>query len=59
MKSATDSTGVTAKYKQLLQAANANKYLGAFLGVFSDSQSLDLDAYITNKAMDGSLQGRG
>ena len=53
VKKATDATGVTGTYKKLLQAANANKYLGAFLGAVSNPQSVDLDAYITTKAMDG------
>jgi hypothetical protein len=53
VKRTTDATGVTSTYKRVLQAANGNKYLGALLGAVTDSQSLDLDAYITNKAMDG------
>ena len=53
IKKATDSTGVTARYKQFLQAANANKYVGAVLGAATTPQSLDLDAYVADKAMDG------
>ena len=53
VKRATDATGVTATYKKLLQAGNANKYVGAFLGALSNPPSLDIDAYVTNKALDG------
>ena len=53
VKQATDQTGVTSAYKRVLDFGANNKYLGAFLGAVSEQQSLDLDAYITNKAMDG------
>jgi hypothetical protein len=53
VKKATDATGVTSDYKRVLQLTESNKYLAALLGAFSHSESLDLDAYITNKAMDG------
>ena len=53
VKKATDETGVTSAYKRVLDFGVRNKYLGALLGAVSEQQSLDLDAYITNKAMDG------
>src|SRR5206468_2063421 len=53
VKRATETTGVTANYKKVLQAASGNKYVGAVLGAISNPQSFDLDAYITNKAMEG------
>jgi len=53
VKRATDATGVTAGYKKLMDAANANRYVGAFLGALSNPASVDIDAYVTNKAMDG------
>jgi len=53
VKRSTQQTGVTATYKRVQQAASANKYIGPLLGAVSDSGSLDLDAYITQKALDG------
>ena len=53
VKKATDATGVTASYKRVLDAAQANRYVGALLGALSDSQSMDIDAYVTHKAMGG------
>src|SRR5437879_3227419 len=53
VKKATDATGVTSSYKKLLHAANQNKFLGGLLGKVSDPQSLDVDAYVTQKALDG------
>ncbi len=46
VKEATSQTGVTSKYK------NMTRNLG-MLSNFIDTDSLDLDEYITNKAMDG------
>src|ERR1043166_6884843 len=53
VKKATDETGVTSSYKKLLEATEGHKYLGALLGALTDGQSLDIDAYVTHKAMDG------
>lgn len=46
VKQATDRVGVTAKYKSLLDN------LG-FMSGLVDKDSLDIDRYVTNKAMDG------
>ncbi len=48
---ATDATGATASYKQLM--GSANSVLGGFL---QNNNSLDLDQYVTNKALDGLFQ---
>ncbi len=48
---ATDSTGATASYKQLM--GSANSALGGFL---QNNNSLDLDQYVTNKTLDGLFQ---
>ena len=53
VKKATDKTGVTANYKKVMTAANNNKYIGGLLGAVTDTQSLDLDHYVTEKALDG------
>jgi len=44
---ATNSAGVTVAYKSLLGQA------GGLLGGFFDTQALDLDSYVTQRAMDG------
>jgi hypothetical protein len=53
VKKATDSTGVTSNYKKVLSAVEKNKYLGEALDALSNPKSLDLDSYVTNKALDG------
>ena len=53
VKTATGATGVTANYKKVLTAAEGNKYLGGLLGAVTDTQSLDIDSYVTQKALDG------
>ncbi len=47
VKEATESTGVTSAYKQMMGS------VGGFLGGFLDQDSLDIDQYVTTKAMDG------
>lgn len=47
VKQATDSSGVTASYKNL--TSQATPLLGGVL----DESSLDLDNYVTNKSLDG------
>ncbi len=47
---ATDATGATASYKQLMGSANS------VLGGFLQNNSLDLDQYVTTKALDGLFQ---
>ena len=46
VEQATEKTGVTAAYKQLVAGSGV-------LGNFMDSSSLDLDRYVTDKALDG------
>jgi len=53
VRRSTQEMGVTGSYKRIEQAAMSNKYLGPLLGAVSDPKSLDLDAYITEKALDG------
>jgi Protein of unknown function (DUF4197) len=51
------STGVTAAYKNLMEKANVGQGLGSFGSALGGSllgkDSMDVDAYVTNKAMDG------
>jgi len=47
VKQATEKTGVTAAYKQLMQHGSS---ISQFMG---QSNSVDLDGYVTSKAMDG------
>jgi hypothetical protein len=53
----TGQTGVTAAYKKLTDKANVAQGLGSFGsalgGVLPGKDSLDIDAYVTTKAMDG------
>jgi hypothetical protein len=53
VKTATNKAGVTAKYKQLTAAASGNNVLGSFGGSLFNPESMDLDAYVTGKALDG------
>jgi hypothetical protein len=46
VKDATEAVGVTSAYKQLTGEVS-------FLSVLSDDDALDLDRYITNRALDG------
>jgi len=46
VKQATDQVGLTASYKQLTDRAK-------ILSPFMRTQALDLDSYVTNKALDG------
>jgi len=46
IKQATASAGVTSAYKRLIGSTG-------FLGALMDTKKLDLDTYITEKAMDG------
>ncbi len=47
VKEATARAGVTSAYKKMLDS------VGEFLRTFLDSDSLDIDHYVTGKAMDG------
>jgi Protein of unknown function (DUF4197) len=57
VQKATEKTGVTAAYKSVMEKANVGQSLGSFGSAISDSllgkDSLNIDAYVTNKAMDG------
>lgn len=57
VQKATAAAGVTSAYKNLMEKANVSKSLGslgsALGGALLDKDSLDLDAYVTNKSMDG------
>jgi hypothetical protein len=52
---ATDSVGVTRKYKALVSGSEGGKLGGALamLGGKSGNDSLDLDKYVTDQAIDG------
>jgi hypothetical protein len=57
VQKATAQTGVTAAYKNLMEKANVGQSLGSFGSALGGSvlgkDSVDVDAYVTNKAMDG------
>ena len=57
VQKATEKTGVTAAYKNVTETANIGKGLGSIGTALSGSvlgqDSMDIDAYVTNKAMDG------
>jgi hypothetical protein len=57
VQKATEKTGVTAAYKNLMEKANIGQGLGSIGSALSGSllgnDSMDIDAYVTNKAMDG------
>ncbi|MCX6925913.1 MAG: DUF4197 domain-containing protein [Verrucomicrobia bacterium] len=57
VQKATEQTGVTAAYKNLMAKANVGQGLGSFGsalgGTLLGKDTLDIDAYVTNKALDG------
>jgi hypothetical protein len=57
VQKATAQTGVTAAYKNLMEKASGGQGLGGFGSALGGSllgkDSVDIDAYVTNKAMDG------
>jgi hypothetical protein len=57
VQKATAQTGVTAAYKNLMAKANVGSGLGslgsALGGSLLDKDTMDVDAYVTNKALDG------
>ena len=53
VKSATDRAGVTSTYKRLLGSISQNKYLGPLESVLMNNQTVDIDAYVTERALDG------
>jgi hypothetical protein len=56
VKKATDQTGVTSTYKRLMEKVDGGNSFGG-LGSFSRSllgpEAVDVDGYVTNKALDG------
>ena len=54
VQKATAATGVTAAYKKMTSAATSSTgSFGNTLGSFMGSDALDVDTYVTNKALDG------
>ena len=57
VQKATAQTGATAAYKNLMAKANVGQGLGSFGsalgGTLLGKDSMDIDAYVTNKALDG------
>jgi hypothetical protein len=57
VQKATAQTGVTAAYKSMMEKANVGQGLGSFGSALGGSllgkDLMDIDAYVTNKAMDG------
>ncbi len=57
VQKATQAVGVTAAYKKLMEKASVSQSLGSLGNMLGGSllgqDSLDLDGYVTNKAMDG------
>lgn len=57
VQKATANTGVTAAYKKVMEKANVTKSLGSLGdtlgGALLDKGTVDLDAYVSQKAMDG------
>jgi len=52
VKSATDSAGVTSAYKRLLGTMSQNKYLGSLEGILLNHDTVDIDGYVTEHALD-------
>jgi len=53
VKRPTDQTRVTSIYKQLMEKAEWAKSFGSFGRSLLGTESMDVDAYVTNKALDG------
>jgi len=53
VKRATDQTGVTSAYKRLMEQANGAGSFGAFGRSLLGAEAMDVDQYVTNKALDG------
>jgi Protein of unknown function (DUF4197) len=53
VKRATDQTGVTSAYKRLMEKAGAGTTLGSFGRSLLGADSMDVDGYVTGKALDG------
>lgn len=53
VKSATDKTGVTSSYKRLMDQVNVAGSFGSLGKSLLNAESVDLDAYVTSKSLDG------
>jgi hypothetical protein len=57
VQKATKETGVTSAFKTLMQKANVTSSLGQFGsalgGALLDKDTMDIDAYVTDKTLDG------
>jgi hypothetical protein len=53
VKKATDQTGVTSTYKRLMQKAEAVNAFGSLGRSLLGAVDVDVDAYVTSKALDG------
>lgn len=53
VKQATDKAGVTSAYKQVMAKAGGGSAFGSFGRSLLGADSMDVDAYVTNKALDG------
>ena len=53
VKQATEQTGVTSAYKRLTEKAGGASSFGSFGRSLMGAESLDVDAYVTNKTLDG------
>jgi len=56
VQKATGSVGVTAYYKQMMSKFTAPDSLGGLLGSKSQFEAADIDAYVTDRALDGLFQ---
>jgi len=55
VKKSTEEIGVTSAYKRMLEKIDSNRFdgLSALGGLLSKNKTLDLDSYVTQKALDG------
>ena len=53
VKRATDQTGVTSAYKRLMEKTEPANAFGSFGRSLLGAESVDVDGYVTNKALDG------
>jgi len=56
VKIATDKTGVTSAYKRLMEKVNGTSNFGSFGNSILSAGSIDVDDYVTKKALDGLFQ---
>jgi len=53
VKSATDKTGVTSAYKRLMEKGGEGSLFGSFGNSSLGGEPVDVDGYVTDKALDG------